>query len=279
MANAPYTGGSPYSYNTGATGNIPVYGVPLPNHAGVSFRPDTGYDVKAVKINQTRRETAEGRFNGRLHDGTWYVDFFVTKISIDVGLAGSTGQSRFTRDFYPHNMVMPSFAVEGQCMDQNDYGTLVEFVHQAQQKGVYDGTLLQLDVAGNGLSVRRPIMKGSHKPIHAQGFIRNMPRKHERFVYAPTFNFSFVVSTMFEGIYKESTASSPEQESWAQILSGLVARTPINEEGGADNELAGPPLAGGLGKPGATAPPSGNQGSQSGVFGTLGSETERLGNL
>lgn len=279
MANAPYTGGSPYTFNPTEGGNIPVYGIPLPHHAGVAPRPDTGYDVNAVKINQKRREAAEGAFNARLHDGTWYVDFYVTQIGIGISLAGSTAQSRFTRDFYPHNMVMPSFVVEGVCLNQEDYGVLVEFVHQAQQKGVYDGTLLQLDVTGNGFKVAHPIMRGSHKPIHAQGFVRNMPRKHERFVYAPTFNFSFIVSTMFEGIYQESTASNPEQESWAQILAGLVARTPINEEGGGKEELAGPPLAGGLGKPGATAPPPGNQGSQNGVFGTLGSETERLGGL
>lgn len=278
MANAPYRGGSPYTFNPTEAGNIPIFGIPLPHHAGVAPRPDTGYDTNAVKISKRRRDAAEGRFNARLHDGTWYVDFFVNKLGIDVGLAGSTAQSRFTRDFYPHNMVMPSFVVEGQCLDQNDYGTLVEFVHQAQQKGVYNSSLLQLDVAGNGLKVSRPIMRGRHKPVHAQGFIRNMKRKHERFVYAPKFTFSFIVSTMFSGIYQESTAPNLQQESWAQILAGLVARTPLNEEG-KEEVSSSPPFAGGLGKPGATSTPPGNEKAQNEAFGPLPSEVERLGNL
>lgn len=276
MANAPYIGGSPYTFNPSEGGGIPVYGIPLPHHAGVAPRPDTGYDVKATQISQQRRENAEGAFNGRLHDGTWYVDFYITKINIGIALAGSTAQSRFTRDFYPHNMVMPSFNVEGQCLNQEDYGTLVEFVHQAQQKSVYDCTLLQLDVTGIGFKVSRPIMRGRHEPISAQGFINAMPRKHEKFVYAPKFNFSFVVSTMFKGIYEESTASDPEQESWAQILAGIVASTPINEEG---IKEAGPPLAGKLGAPGATAPPPGNKGAQNSIFGSVESQSEILANL
>lgn len=248
MASAPYIGGSPYVFEDSGSAGIPVFGTPLPNHAGIAPKTDTGWDVTAPKLTDARRKTALNKTNGKLHDGTWFVDLFISDVKVGIALSGSTGQSRFTRDFYPHNMVMPSFVVVGQCLDQNDYGTLCEFVHQAQQKGVYDGNLLQLEVAGGGLRADRPIMKGIHKPIHAQGFINAMPRKHERFVYAPTFTFPFVVSTLFEGVYQESTAGDTEEESWAAILSQIVASSPVTEtQAPKPTQLAGPPLAGGLG--------------------------------
>lgn len=229
----PYSGGSEYTFQTKpGSGGIPVFGHPMPNHAMVAPRPDTGYDVKATRLNARRRDTAIKKANAQLHDGEWYVNFFVDEISIDISLSGSTGQGQFTRDFYAHNMTMPSFLVKGQCLNQEDYGTLCEFIHQAQNKGVYNSTLTQLLVSGGGFKIVYPRMKGTHKGIIAQGYVDAMPRKHERFEYAPEFTMPFVVVDLLHGPYKDYTASNNTQEAWSKIISDMVgtAINPIPEE-------------------------------------------------
>lgn len=224
--------------------------------AGVSPPSDKGYDTVASRLSNNpsgangkgRRDTALSRCNAKLSDGTFFIDFFCTEVTINIGLAGSVGQGRQVRDFYPHNMVMPSYNISGICIDQDHYGTLCEFVHQAQQKGVYDGTQTQFQLnAGLSLYDIRKIIgditpgynpsstiqnqtRGYHKPILALGFVSAMPRSHQRFVYAPTFTFSFVVSSQSKGIYEEDPGVATEQASWASILSTIVNDPTINPD-------------------------------------------------
>ncbi len=118
---------------------------------------------------------------------------------------------------------MPSIQVEAQCMDQDHYGNLVEFVHQAQKKAVgnSDRTRLQIEISGGGLPGGHT-MKGVHKPIAAQGYIPSIERAHKRFEYAPKFTFGFTVAQSLEGIYQEVDFNEPEGRSWAAILEGMT---------------------------------------------------------
>jgi hypothetical protein len=229
-----YIGGTPYTSNTvtwaGTNGKTKV-------------TTNKGYDVEYT-ISPKRKEAAKKHTNGQLHDGTYFVNFFVTDVEEDIALAGTTAQSQYKMDFYAKNFVQPSFVITGVCLDQEDYGVLAEFIHQAQHKSLFDQSyasesyLTQLLVKGdvwptgksnpNDHNKRwQPIhvnkngqqtTKGPHMPTIAKGHIASIPRIHEKFVYAPTFSFSFVVDQMIAGIYTEDVSIPWSQQSWSQIM-------------------------------------------------------------
>ena len=230
---------------------------------------DSGYDVTINQLVGMRREVALAHANGTLSDGTYQTSTFVVGVNLDSALSGTTGQSQFTRDWYSHNFVQPSFTVIGWSLDQRDYGVLCEFVHSAQFKAIRSvNSLTQLVVAGRtggtggtGLSggqgvdggrkgssstpavtISNPnrvmkgypsdppngpagvyynqLIRGSHKPIVAKGYISTMPRIHERFQGAVQWEFQFVVAVMIQGLYSEHAVIGSNESSpmWQAML-------------------------------------------------------------
>jgi hypothetical protein len=204
--------------------SLPIY-VPT-SWAGVVPETEQAYDIRATRISEGRRIAAFSRANAVLCDGVSKVLFFVSEMSLDIGISGITSQGRYTRDFYAHNIVLPSLKVKAQCLDQGDYSVLAEFIHQAQKKAVGNAAnnTTQLEINGGGVKVNRPIMKGPHKRTCAQGFVPRIERKYKQGEYAPIFSFNFTVAQSFAGIYEDVAASvfENEQESWISILEGLT---------------------------------------------------------
>lgn len=201
-----------------------------------------GYDVTAPRFPESRRETAYSRANGTLNNNTFQWPMFVTDVSIDVALSGSTAQARLTRDFYPHNFVQPSFVIQGQALDQADYGMLCEFIHYSQQNSIAnDGALLQLWIKGGGIGGKRvskggvhvnnkllnqqkfqgnQMIRGGHNQILCQGYVTTMPRQHTAGVVSPTYTMSFAVAYMISGIYSENMVQVQKQANWIDLLQG-----------------------------------------------------------
>lgn len=204
--------------------SLPIY-VPT-SWAGVVPETEQAYDIRATRISEARRTAAFAQANGVLSDGISKVLFFVSELTLNIGISGTTSQARYTRDFYAHNIVLPSLKVNAQCLDQGDYGVVTEFIHQAQKKAVGNAAnnTTQLEINGGGIKVRRAIMKGPHKRTCAQGFIPRIERKYKQGEYAPIFTFNFTVAQSFEGIYEDVAASvfENEQASWVSILEGLT---------------------------------------------------------
>lgn len=212
-----------------------------------SINNNKGYDVTAVQFPEERRSQAYQTANATLSDGTAYWPLFVNDVQIDIGLAGTTAQAQLTRDFYPHNMVMPSFTVQGQALDQRDYGDLCEFVHRAQLASVSGGLpLLQLWVNGMGINgthgasdnavtvqskapnlasqdAPNQKLRGFHKTLTCQGYINTMPRQHQKGVVSPTYSFTFVVAEMIKGPWTETLADAATQKSWIDMLKATSA--------------------------------------------------------
>ncbi len=199
----------------------------------VSPTVSAGYDIRAVRISEARRQAALARANGSLSNSREKVVFFVKKVTEDTGIVGQTAQGRRTRDFYPHNIEMPSLTIIAQVLDQQDYATVVEFVHTMQQEAVGNvraGNLMQFDLngptSGLGNFHRRgegsvTTMKGRHKPICAQGFVESIDRKHGKDEFAPIFQFTFLMAHEFDGIATDVASYEVEQESWWEVLNGL----------------------------------------------------------
>jgi hypothetical protein len=194
--------------------------------AGVVPETEQAYDIRATRISEGRRTAAFSHANAILCDGTSKVEFFVQEITLNVGISGTTSQARYTRDFYAHNIILPSLAVKAQCLDQGDYGVLTEFIHQAQKKAVGNAAnnITQLEIKGGGIKVPRPIMKGPHERTCVQGFVLRIERKYKKGEYAPIFDFNFSIAQSFAGIYEGISASvfENQQTSWVSVLEGLT---------------------------------------------------------
>lgn len=213
-----------------------AYG-PLPkwNRSGEApYSQDTtnGYDVVAAKFPEDRRLRAFSKCNGTVSDGSYQWPIFVNDLRIDTSLSGITAQSQTTRDFYPHNFVMPQFIIQGQALDQQDYGDLCEFMHQAQHKAL-GGTLIQLWVNGEGIDGNRnsgkgvtrngnfypnQMIRGKHSDILCQGYVDTMPRNHQQGQIAPEYSFNFLVANMISGPYSEDMVQVTQQATWIDIL-------------------------------------------------------------
>lgn len=221
-----------------------------------------GYDSVAGRLSPQRREAVLPRANCIIYDKNTHTYFplFVHSVNFDLALAGTTAQSQMTRDFYPHNMVMPDFSIVGQSYDQASYSMLCEFVHQAQQGSLRSNNLnhdadpnkhvLQLYIAGGGIQGHRagptgvritfgrgfapPLatpgttehhsnqtVRGSHQPIHCLGFVKSIPRKHAKAEYAPIWTLGFEVVNMASGPYIENGLQTTKWHGdWHDLLQG-----------------------------------------------------------
>lgn len=213
--------------------SLPIY-VPT-SWAGVVPETEQAYDIRATRISEGRRAAAFSRANAVLCDNVSKVEFFVEEMKLNIGISGTTSQARYTRDFYAHNIILPSLTVKARCLDQGDYGVLAEFIHQAQKKSVGNAAndITQLEVNGGGFDIHHPrpqnelgdgTMRGLHKRTCVQGFVPRLERKYKHGEYAPLFNFSFMIARSFAGIYEGVAASVYEnqQANWVSILEGLT---------------------------------------------------------
>jgi hypothetical protein len=242
-------GGGTTGYSLAAS-NASISGSSV--HAPYSQPFTTGYDIKA-STPVSSRLPYQAATNAVISDGQFQLSIFVMNVSIDIALSGSTAQARWTRDFYPHNFTQPNFTITGQSLNQGDYGKLCEFIHQAQQKAVFDGYkhLTQIkvrggsDPRGNGVmkvydgnrtaapavidatgTYPNQIIKGTHKSIVAKGFITTISRQHQTGVVAPEWSFDFTVANMIEGPYQDDTTYSIVQgNDWVTMLKNTQAQT------------------------------------------------------
>lgn len=127
------------------TGNSQIFGQPVAD----------GYDAAAANPGTARKSTAENKISGYLASGNggYQLGLFATSIDMDTELSGSTAQSKFVQDFYPNNFVQPAITVSGWCLDQEDYGTLCEFVHYCQTQSLqasagWPSSMTQLVILG-----------------------------------------------------------------------------------------------------------------------------------
>jgi hypothetical protein len=139
------------------------------------FRPKVGkgYDATAGGLNAQRKAKAMAQANAYLLDGNkgLQVPMFVSSTNIDTQLAGATAQSQLVQDFYPRNFVQPVVNVSGWSLDQEDYGTLCEFVHTCQFNALstdqlWTTSMTQLIVLGRtGLSNSQGIKQAAKAPV------------------------------------------------------------------------------------------------------------------
>ncbi len=119
---------------------------------------------------------------------------WINDITSDFAMSGTTAQSHKRREFFAHNFTQPSLNINCQTPNSYEYNRLGAFIRDAQLKGLsHQGNVLKLRVAPGGYEAKKNV-KGTHRGIYVDGYIINSVRGAERWVNAPDFQFSFVIS-------------------------------------------------------------------------------------
>lgn len=161
------------------------------------------------------------------------IKFYIEEIELDFELAGTTGQSRTLRQFFPHNMVQPSIKVRGRCPNSFQYMELGAFIRASQmlalqerrvansgadfrneivpdatgkRSSVYSQTTKLVILPGSQKNKNFPYngrnVKGRHNTLQFEGYVKAMTTGARRFDHAPQFEFEFFIA--------ETTQSAPQ---------------------------------------------------------------------
>lgn len=207
---------------------------------------------------KTKLEKTNARFINVLGE---YIDFYVEDIQADFSVAGSTGQSRTLRQFFPHNMVQPSIVVSGTQPNSHQYNRLGAFIRVSQylalaglrlrddntpvRNATADGRnfiiqTVRLLISNGTKDVVVPsgrTIKGVHRPWRLEGYVKSMQAGAERFQQAPAYAFEFIIAESQSGIWQDHAVIGDQIRSWMQIFqsagkNGFVRPGDTNTGGG-----------------------------------------------
>lgn len=78
-------------------------------------------------------DPASNNANGLLTDQLGRrIYFWIENVEANVTMNGSTGQSRSVRQFFPRNMIQPTFTIQGRMPDSFKFNKLAGFVRESQ---------------------------------------------------------------------------------------------------------------------------------------------------
>lgn len=181
--------------------------------------------------------------NGFLMFANDKIPLWVSDVTVEFGLGGSTAQSSNTRTLFPRSLTQPEFRITCQSPNQVFYSQTQEFIRKCQ-RGFSNLTELFVNGGGTGR-----FLKGYHKPINATGYIRTTTREHERFVYAPEFTFAFIVADLASPHgWGDDLVTVRKLKSWQAIVEGIMAHD--QNAGFVNDPDKITPTSGGNGTPG-----------------------------
>lgn len=172
-------------------------------------RPETHARTNATLLSGVNPQTDLAGSNS--------IDLWVAGVTSSFGIAGSFAQSRHRRSFFARNLAQVAFVIEGQAPNQYEFGRLAEFVRTAQMDVLLRSTQMRLTIPGGGTPAKRN-MKGVRRAIDVIGYIEGFDRAHERWVNAPDYQFSFVISRSLSGLFRDEPVRVPYLRSWADIF-------------------------------------------------------------
>jgi hypothetical protein len=130
------------------------------------------------------------------------VYMWVNEVTANFALSGTTAQSAKRRSFYPHNLAQPSITVGGQTPNTYEYNRLSAFIRDGHLKQVAgkgdDEGVFALRVYAGGKNTTRDIQRGRRKQISVDGYIQNAAAGATRFINAPPFQFTFIITRAYK---------------------------------------------------------------------------------
>lgn len=163
-----------------------------------------------IKLEDDRGEPINGA-NAYLENAkAERIGLWINSVQADFAATGSTAQSRTGRDFYHHNFQQPTMILGGQTPNSAEYNRLGAFIRDSHKLGLtHQGQVLRLRVDKGGKNTVRGNMRGQRNHIDVDGYILNATRGAERFVNAPDYEFSFVITKAREFLDLQDRDADP----------------------------------------------------------------------
>jgi len=210
-------------------------------------RADSGYAVK--RPNKSAEQSDHWNAMLSAPFGT-DIALWVYEVNMDFSMSGSTGQSRYRRQFYPHSFNQPTMTVKGQMANQFEYNRLASFVRETHLEALTRNSSLYLAKQRQGkpkisntassslqtvrLMIRRSPkqmggvgkirrnLKGAHRDIILEGYIKNIAAGAIKFNFSPEFQFDFIVAKSYltgaVGIYDDVLVPGSQLMNWNDQL-------------------------------------------------------------
>lgn len=168
-------------------------------------------------VTGNKKSAQPGNSTGYLEINGQRVDLWIYNIEMDFQIGGAFAQSAREQSWYPRNFIAPKVRITGQTANQAEYGNLVEFMRLSQRKAIdwrkaspqENTTKFIIHSAGGHKYTRNGVttVKHAHDPFIFFGHILNVTRNHERFQFAPEFQFEFVVAYSYSDVIPQGRAA------------------------------------------------------------------------
>lgn len=201
----------------------------------------------AVNIPKASPDTSKSWNAALLAPFGAYVKLWVTEIEMNFSLHGVTAQSRYRKQFFPRSFNQPTISVSGTMPNQKEYNRLAAFIRECHFEAVtgnqnlYDlkdqqtakqkrgssaslqtVTLLVKNAGPEGDKNIPRNIKGRHKALQFDGYIKLIKAGATQFNFAPDFNFQFIPAssqlTGSIGIYEDMMDEGSEILAWMDIF-------------------------------------------------------------
>jgi hypothetical protein len=188
-------------------------------------RPDTGWQVKTPNLDPASTDTWNMMMTNPSGEHFY---LWVEDISIDFTMGGSYGQSRYRRQFFPKAFNQPVMKVKGRAPNQYQYNLLASFMREAHTESLTsssDGTIkFVLKGAGRENVKNQSNIKGGHKPLIFEGYLKSIDAGAQKFNYAPEYSFDVILAasalTGKVGIYEDTLVGGSGITSWMSMFKG-----------------------------------------------------------
>ena len=196
---------------------------------------DTGYFVKLPNKSAQNSDT----WNAVLvTTDNQELKLWIEDLVLNFSMSGTSGQSRYRRQFYPKAFNQPSMMVKGKMPNQFEYNKLAAFIRESHfdalnqtnrrtaedgSQAVFDKKTVTLHIknAGEGSRPKRNI-KGGHIVLAFEGYVKNIEAGARKFQFAPDFQFEFVVAGSKDtgniGIYSDDIIQGSKIMSWMDLF-------------------------------------------------------------
>jgi len=209
-------------------------------------RVDTGYAVNLPNVDPNTKDNWTIRL---IKPNNKYLNLWVEDASIDFSMHGSTGQSRWKREFYPHSFNQPVLKLMGRMPNQREYNKLAAFVRESHAEALrvnknltektnagvksYAGTRIPLPTVTLIMNPRyyyndRAIdakrsprnQKGGRKGMELEGYIKSIAAGSKKFEFAPQFEIQFIIASSkgSVGIYDDKLRAGSKITDWMTLF-------------------------------------------------------------
>lgn len=201
-------------------------------------RPDTGYAVNIPNVDPNTRDNWTVRL---IKPNRKYLNLWVEEMSVDFSIAGSTGQSRWKREFFPRSFNQPVLSMMGYMPNPQEYNKLAAFVRESHSEALninrnYSETSsTNMNTYQNGSTPlptvtlvsnprktfgRSRNQKGGRKGMKLEGYIGSISAGVVRHEQAPQFKIDFIIAASdgTVGIYDDRLDSGSQITDWMTLF-------------------------------------------------------------